>query len=142
MPWHPRWESRSLGPFRRFHKCHTNNIRHIRNRSSELCGHRRHCHRPPETPGKVEDPPSISFFASASLMLERRQGNPQGVSAAPSFSGLGRRPFTAVARVRIPLGSLLPVQLKSYGPVAQLVSVPPCHGGGRGFKSRQGRSER
>ncbi len=26
-----------------------------------------------------------------------------------------------------------------YGPVAQLVSVPPCHGGGRGFKSRQGR---
>ena len=25
---------------------------------------------------------------------------------APSFSGLGRRPFTAVARVRIPLGSL------------------------------------
>ena len=26
------------------------------------------------------------------------------------------------------------------GPVAQLVSAPPCHGGGRGFKSRQGRS--
>src|SRR5699024_1215650 len=26
-----------------------------------------------------------------------------------------------------------------YGPVAQLVSAPPCHGGGRGFKSRQGR---
>ena len=25
------------------------------------------------------------------------------------------------------------------GPVAQLVSAPPCHGGGRGFKSRQGR---
>ena len=26
-----------------------------------------------------------------------------------------------------------------HGPVAQLVSAPPCHGGGRGFKSRQGR---
>src|SRR5699024_1263448 len=26
-----------------------------------------------------------------------------------------------------------------YGPVAQLVSAPPCHGGGRGFKSCQGR---
>ena len=26
-----------------------------------------------------------------------------------------------------------------YGPVAQLVSAPPCHGGGREFKSRQGR---
>src|SRR5690625_4762006 len=25
------------------------------------------------------------------------------------------------------------------GPVAQSVSAPPCHGGGRGFKSRQGR---
>ena len=25
------------------------------------------------------------------------------------------------------------------GPVAQLVSAPPCHGGGRGFKSRPGR---
>ncbi len=24
--------------------------------------------------------------------------------------------------------------------MAQLVSAPPCHGGGRGFKSRQGRS--
>ena len=27
-----------------------------------------------------------------------------------------------------------------FGPVAQLVSAPPCHGGGRGFKSRQGRN--
>ncbi len=30
-------------------------------------------------------------------------------------------------------------QLLVNGPVAQLVSAPPCHGGGRGFKSRQGR---
>jgi hypothetical protein len=69
---------------------------------------------------------------------------------APSFSGLGHRPFTAAARVRIPLGSLHVGQMAistatpqhnatTYGPVAQLVSVPPCHGGGRGFKSRQGR---
>ena len=27
----------------------------------------------------------------------------------------------------------------SIGLVAQLVGAPPCHGGGRGFKSRQGR---
>ena len=27
------------------------------------------------------------------------------------------------------------------GPVAQLVSAPPCHGGGRGFKSRPGRKD-
>src|SRR5690606_30939639 len=26
-----------------------------------------------------------------------------------------------------------------FGPVAQLVSAPPCHGGGREFESRQGR---
>ena len=31
------------------------------------------------------------------------------------------------------------VQTAKYGLVAQLVSAPPCHGGGRGFKSRQGR---
>ena len=30
----------------------------------------------------------------------------------------------------------------SIGLVAQLVSAPPCHGGGRGFKSRRGRSGR
>ena len=36
--------------------------------------------------------------------------------------------------------AMLPKQ-ETQGPVAQLVSAPPCHGGGRGFKSRQGRSE-
>ena len=30
----------------------------------------------------------------------------QSISAAPSSSGLGHRPFTAVTRVRVPLGSL------------------------------------
>ena len=27
----------------------------------------------------------------------------------------------------------------SFGPVAQLVRAPPCHGGGRGFESHSGR---
>ncbi len=64
----------------------------------------------------------------------------------PSSSGLGRRPFTAVARVRIcRWGYVTTVTLnicsrqEKQGPVAQLVSAPPCHGGGRGFESRQGR---
>ena len=62
---------------------------------------------------------------------------------SPSSSGLGRRPFTALTRVQIPLGTqsglrLISVHFKA-GPVAQLVSAPPCHGGGRGFKSRLGR---
>ena len=33
-------------------------------------------------------------------------------------------------------------QIIENGPVAQLVSAPPCHGGGRGFKSRQGRNSK
>ena len=31
------------------------------------------------------------------------------------------------------------VILKVYGPVAQLVRAPPCHGGGRGFEPHPGR---
>ena len=29
-----------------------------------------------------------------------------------------------------------------FGPVAQLVRAPPCHGGGRGFESHPGRLKR
>ena len=32
--------------------------------------------------------------------------------------------------------------LHLYGPVVQLVSMPPCHGGGRGFESLLGRQIR
>ena len=37
--------------------------------------------------------------------------------------------------------SRLSVQVRSsaFGPVAQLVRAPPCHGGGHGFESRLGR---
>jgi hypothetical protein len=55
---------------------------------------------------------------------------------SPSSSGLGLRPFKAAARVRIPLGA----RKQQQGPVAQLVSASPCHGEGRGFESRLGRS--
>src|SRR5690606_34711105 len=104
----------SRGPFRQVHTCHTNNNFHIRNRANLVVGIRVQSHSPSETPGRDEGAPSISVLVRSSFMLERRQGSPPGRPSAPSFSGLGRRPFTAVARVRIPLGSLTnSIQFKS-----------------------------
>ncbi len=85
---------------------------------------------------------------------------------APWSSGLRHRPFTAVTRVRVPMGSPFfqafrrtwafssvgqssrlitdrsGVQVPEgppRGPVVQLVSTPACHAGGRGFEPLPGR---
>ena len=38
-----------------------------------------------------------------------------------------------------PIIGLVLTGLKDFGPLAQLVRAPPCHGGGRGFESHSGR---
>ena len=65
-------------------------------------------------------------------------GRPDGIEAADLRPC---RSFKAVARVRIPLGALQYRKAHQVvlGPVAQLVRAPPCHGGGRRFKSGRGR---
>ena len=77
--------------------------------------------------------------------MYKRQQVPSGspdviVLLRPGSSvGMSVRLKSGRSPVRSRPWPLLQKQLFSYGPVAQLVSASPCHGEGRGFKSRQGR---
>ena len=69
--------------------------------------------------------------------------NPVRVTISGRLAQLGERlPYKQNVSGSIPLAPtiFLPI-LPQYcnGPVVQLVRMPPCHGGGRGFESHPGR---
>ena len=63
------------------------------------------------------------------------------VRALRTFSSVGEsnRLITGRSRVRVPEGPFFNLIMYIFGPVAQLVRAPPCHGGGRRFESDLGR---
>ena len=93
-------------------------------------------------------PPPLSHTGTSACSNKAKQS---GQVLSPSSRGLGHHPFTVSTGVRIPVGSpsfvalgfvvsvKLVLQSKSFklpGVVVQLVRIPACHAGGRGFEPR------
>ena len=115
----------------------------------------------------VRFPSPLPIFYSAVVLFENFIKSL--LTYGPMVKRLRHRPFTAVSRVRIPVGSpdiwaissagrasalqagghrfepciahhiFLTNKFLTNGPVVQLVRMPACHAGGRRFKSVPGR---
>ena len=89
----------------------------------------------------------LYVYADVAQLAEQLICNQQVIGSSPiigflwTFSSVGQsnRLITGRSWVRVPEGPLVIKCKKLFGPMAQLVRAPPCHGGGHGFESRLGR---
>ena len=86
-----------------------------------------------------------NIYSSIAQSVEHSAVNRSVVGSSPTWGviwlhgqAVKTSPFHGGNTGSIPVG-VIRFEITGFGPLAQLVRAPPCHGGGHGFESRLGR---